>query len=161
MGADGYDPCSAASRTAHQSMRRILTQFAYQPKTRHATATDLTYFDMMVKPKGMPRPRRPHHRRSIAHQPLKDENVPADMKDYKRIILTIDKDTPFTRYAAAYLPPEMAKQVKEMQVVTLRGVFAKVAQVKGGRDKTANLPLIACFPPSRSPGPRRRRCTRG
>jgi preprotein translocase subunit SecE len=64
------------------------------------------------------------------------------MKKYRRVVLTVGKDTPFARYAAAYLPPDVP-EVKEMQVVTLRGVFIKTAEMEGGRDKLAYLPLIA------------------
>lgn len=108
------------------------------------SVSDLTYFDMMVKP-DVCRDRVVRITGEVSRiEPLKDENVPADMKDYKRIVLTIDKDTSFTRYAAAYLRPDAAKEIKEMQVVTLRGPFIKVAELKGGRDKTADIPLIAC-----------------
>jgi hypothetical protein len=104
--------------------------------------SDATYFDLYAAPE--------KYRGCVVRlsgevsrvDALENMDVPEGLKKYRRIILTIGKDTPFTRYAAAYLSPDVP-ELKQMQVVTLRGVFIKDAQMEGGRDKTAVLPLIA------------------
>jgi len=105
-------------------------------------ASDVTYFDLCAAPEKF--------RGCVVRitgevsriETLENKDVPNDMKKYRRVVLTVGKDTPFARYAAAYLPPDVP-EVKEMQVVTLRGVFIKTAEMEGGRDKLAYLPLIA------------------
>jgi len=104
--------------------------------------SDVTYFDLLAAPDKF--------RGCVVRitgevsrvETLENQDVPNDLKKYRRVVLAVGKDTPFARYAAAYLPPDMP-EVKEMQVVTLRGVFIKTAEMAGGRDKTAYLPLIA------------------
>jgi hypothetical protein len=110
-------------------------------------ASDLSYFDMAVNPAG----ERYGYRGCVVRisgevsriESLEDEDVPETLKKYRRIVLTLNKDTPFARYAAAYVSPDVG-EIREMQVVTLRGIFIKSARMKGGRDRVVDLPLAAC-----------------
>ncbi len=89
-------------------------------------ASDLSYFDMAVNPAG----ERYGYRGCVVRisgevsriESLEDEDVPETLKKYRRIVLTLNKDTPFARYAAAYVSPDVG-EIRETQVVTLRGVF--------------------------------------
>ena len=104
--------------------------------------SDLTYFDMCANPEEY-RGCVVSIRGEVARlEPLEKEDVFAGVKKYRRVILAIDKETPFTRCAAVYLSPD-APELKVGEVATFRGVFIKVAEMRGGRFKTDYLPLMA------------------
>jgi len=101
--------------------------------------SDLTYFDLCANPEL-------YHGCIVKItgevSKIEKADVPEALKKYRRVVLAIGKNTPFTRYAAAYLSPDVPR-VQEMQIVMLRGVFIKTAEMEGGRDKHAYLPLMA------------------
>ena len=109
-------------------------------------ASDLSYFDMAVNPVG----EAGNFSGCVVRisgevsriESLRNENVPEALKKYRRITLTINKDTPFTRYAAVYVSPDVG-EIQQMQVVTLRGIFIKSVRMDGGLYREMDLPLVA------------------
>lgn len=102
--------------------------------------SDLSYFDMVVNPEGY------GFRGCVVRLSGQVASVesPEDkaLKGFRRVVLKIGGETPFARYAAAYVAPG-AVGMQEMQVVTLRGVFIKSLRMEGGRFRETDVPLMA------------------